>query len=162
MGTLSTSARIHAPTSRMLDGTIVIEATPVRYGGKWRPSDLHGALRRFHRAGLVAIDVLVGVDTFPLLNLHSDMLDAETTSQGAGHAFQYDLPVGGVIAVGMQGHYWGLSGQRPCMDMVHAFNVRQVGELALNSRSVESWWRAFQQHMRRVSCQLPARPQYQH
>jgi hypothetical protein len=30
--------------------------------------------------GLVAIDVLIGVDTFPLLDLHSDVLDAETTS----------------------------------------------------------------------------------
>jgi hypothetical protein len=58
----------------------------------------------------VAIDVLVGVDTFPLLNLHSDVFDAETTSQGSGHACQYDLPVGRVIAVGMQGHYWSLSG----------------------------------------------------
>jgi len=50
--------------------------------------------------GFVAIDVLVGVDTFALLDLHGHVFDAETTSQGSGHAFQYDLPVGRVIAVG--------------------------------------------------------------
>ena len=46
----------------------------------------------------MTIDVLVGVDAFPLLNLHRHMLDAETTSEGTGYAFQYDLPVGRVIA----------------------------------------------------------------
>jgi len=87
-------------------GTIVIEAAPVRYGAagyapraKVTPfagdngadvrktagapspqASFSNELGRLHRVGLVAIDVLVGVDTFPLLNLHSDMLDAETTS----------------------------------------------------------------------------------
>jgi hypothetical protein len=68
-------------------------------------------LGRLQRARLVAIDILVGVDTLAVLDLHRDVLDPKTTAQGSGHRLQYDLSVGAVIAIRMQGHYRRLTGQ---------------------------------------------------
>jgi len=73
---------------------------------------------------LVAIDVLVGVDTLPILDLHRNVLDSETTAQGSSHRLEHHFPVGRVIAIRMQGHYRRLTGQGPGVNVMNDSHVR--------------------------------------
>jgi hypothetical protein len=72
----------------------------------------------------MAIDILVGVDTLAILDLHRDVLHPEASAQGASHRLQNHLPVGAVITIRMQGHYRRLTREGPGVDVMNASHVR--------------------------------------
>jgi hypothetical protein len=104
---------------------------------------------------------LTGRRARALFNLHRRMLAAKALLQAIQNPSQHLLPIGAVNELGVQRNDWTLPGERPRMDVVDARNSGNSYQLRFDLPDIDGRRRSFEQHVRCIASELPARTEDQ-
>src|ERR1700726_4402858 len=104
---------------------------------------------------------LAGRRAHPILDLHRRMLDTKALSQATQHHCQHLLSIRAFKELGVQGDDWNFSGERPRMYMVDARYSGNPVQLRFDLPDIAACRRSFEEHVRGIASELPARTQDQ-